>query len=290
MLWYWRRLWDWPCSVTHRIGINPTYPLMNQMYTTYENGGPNQTSASAVIIASSARDNPGSNFVPRRGEADNPTRAGNLRGVLKDAGAMHAFLSSNGVHFGHGSFLAGVDPRLATKSTVLRECRLALQSRYQNQIFTYSGHGEMDTGAWCFDDGSTLTPRELFELIAQYPTKTVIIITDSCFGGKWVDFFNQIGRPNIFVQASCQSDDTAWDSENGGYFTQAFVHFAGRKASLRTQLWDMAWTYPRFVLYAGSMLNVFNTLSSPKATTSELVPVSPTMNLWLTNHWCTMHL
>ena len=50
----------------------------------------------------------------------------------------------------------------------------------------YTGHGEIGTGNWCFNDG-TLSIQEIDDMLpgeCYYPT----IVSDACYSGHWANF------------------------------------------------------------------------------------------------------
>lgn len=54
----------------------------------------------------------------------------------------------------------------------------------------YSGHGNKIDGSWVFKDAN-IAPHQIYELWKKYGNmrKRLVIISDSCFSGKWVRAF-----------------------------------------------------------------------------------------------------
>lgn len=181
----------------------------------------------AVIIGTSARSDPARGITARSrrdGKAD-----GNLSGVLVDCGLVHGWCTGRmGIHVGPGAYIATTDSRRVTRALVMEEIDKALRSRrYHKVLLYYSGHGQQGTGAWCFEEGTTITPHDIISLwqaaklegkrrvpiwgrkyfkssvkckagrVRNYVKgysfedvhfrKDLFIITDSCYAGKWVD-------------------------------------------------------------------------------------------------------
>ncbi len=90
----------------------------------------------------------------------------------------------------------------------------------------FSGHSELGTGNWCFKDG-TITFLDVFSIFTRhFRGKTLTIISDCCFSGKWVSAcaaaLDGMGilpcghkaeenGIKIKIYASCQSDQLATD-------------------------------------------------------------------------------
>ena len=91
----------------------------------------------------------------------------------------------------------------------------------------YTGHGEVETGNWCFKDGTIC----LHEILALYSTcfhgKLLYIFTDCCYSGHWVvelaKYLDNLGigacghqareQGLLFkIVASCEPDQKAADA------------------------------------------------------------------------------
>jgi len=182
--------------------------------------------ATAVIIGSSARTDPAKGIIGRSAYCGDDTKAGNLSGVLADCGNVHGWLTGRkGVHVGATAFLASPDPTVVSKARVVEEIQKAVASHYSAIVIYYSGHGEPLEGSWCFDNGETLSPKEVLDLIPL--TKPCVIISDSCFSGKWVtyarDHARSTRRKQLYVQSSSSYDKVSYDSPEGGVFTQSWL-------------------------------------------------------------------
>jgi|ERR1712232_633628 len=127
-----------------------------------------------------------------------------------------------GVHVRKNGYLASPDDSIVNKKRVMKEIQEAFQDpNFKRVVIYYSGHGQKSSGAWCFDDGSRILPSDVFDLV---PTShRLLLITDSCYSGEWVDAAK---GDNIYVQASCASDDVSYDTASGGEFTKRFIKAA----------------------------------------------------------------
>ena len=98
----------------------------------------------------------------------------------------------------------------------------------------YSGHGCLDDGAWYLGH-ETLPPNELFQLwqasvSGKSGGSVLIIISDSCFSGKWVEAANQANLPSVAVQSATDQFSPCYErTETGGVFTYK-VYNRGRAA------------------------------------------------------------
>lgn len=82
-------------------------------------------------------------------------------------------------------------------------------------IIYWCGHGEVDTGDWTFSFGKIIKSDELFNIFSQSwagkNDKTFILISDSCYSGKWIENIKK-NPPNFdfIYQTGCSSDEEAW--------------------------------------------------------------------------------
>lgn len=88
----------------------------------------------------------------------------------------------------------------------------------------YSGHGYTDDGAWHLGD-EALAPDELFQLwqkslSGQSGESVLVIISDSCYSGKWVEAASQAQLSSVAVQSATDQSNPSYDNtETGGVFT-----------------------------------------------------------------------
>eukprot|EP00111_Clytia_hemisphaerica_P013010 TCONS_00038226-protein len=145
-------------------------------------------------------------------------RAGQfLPGVQQDLGNMSAALLKNKLLLHNYIFDMKITKERALEGIkdLFQNCMN--QSPKAAPVIYYSGHGEMDTGNWCFQN-LQLGIREIVALIPKGCYEP-LIISDSCFSGCWADYcINQTG--NVHVLAACSYDQTALDDKDGGQFTQ----------------------------------------------------------------------
>ena len=87
----------------------------------------------------------------------------------------------------------------------------------------YTGHGEMHTGNWCFQDG-TIGIDEIFSMCQsnmEYPT----IISDACFSGYWVNYAHKKLVKGFQCLSACGAYETALDTG----LTLSFALFSGQQ-------------------------------------------------------------
>ena len=89
---------------------------------------------------------------------------------------------------------------------LLKFCR---ENGFKPMLY-YTGHGEVDTGNWCFSDGS-ISIEEIFDRIPGdmvYPT----IISDACYSGRWANYCFIKGIAGFECLSACGQRDTALDT------------------------------------------------------------------------------
>jgi hypothetical protein len=60
-----------------------------------------------------------------------------------------------------------------------------------------------------------------------YGKGELVLVIDSCFSGKWVDYLKNKTKLNkrVHIQASCQATEVSEESEDGGEFTEKWIRF-----------------------------------------------------------------
>ena len=78
-------------------------------------------------------------------------------------------------------------------------------------VVYYTGHGEIGTGNWCFDDG-TLSLQDLANLLPERSFKP-LLIADSCFSGCWANLCKRgvKGGKHFHCLSACPEFSVAWD-------------------------------------------------------------------------------
>ena len=73
----------------------------------------------------------------------------------------------------------------------------------------YTGHGQVGTGNWCFDDG-TIGIQEIVDILpadCYYP----LIFSDACYSGHWANFCLDKDIGGFQCLAACPEFATALD-------------------------------------------------------------------------------
>ena len=75
----------------------------------------------------------------------------------------------------------------------------------------YTGHGQIGTGNWCFDDG-TIGVEEILRLLpggpgCYYP----VLFCDTCYSGNWANFCLEKAIPGLQCLSACPEFTTAMD-------------------------------------------------------------------------------
>ena len=101
-------------------------------------------------------------------------------------------------------------------SELFNECKL---KRAQPMLY-YSGHGEIGTGNWCFDDGK-ISIQEIFDVMPggmYHP----MIFSDACYSGHWANFCLTKGIPGFNCLAACPEYSVAFDTKGMLYLSVQF--------------------------------------------------------------------
>eukprot|EP00931_Biecheleriopsis_adriatica_P115757 TRINITY_DN91510_c0_g1_i1.p1 TRINITY_DN91510_c0_g1~~TRINITY_DN91510_c0_g1_i1.p1 ORF type:complete len:231 (-),score=12.31 TRINITY_DN91510_c0_g1_i1:165-857(-) len=127
-----------------------------------------------------------------------------------------------------------VDANAVNHDIVLNSIKDAFNSGIHDIVLYYSGHGRQRDGAWCFEvpnsnghDNAFLKPADILSAWRTrrrgVPDQQLIIISDSCHSGWWVDAAKERKDKQIIVQAACDITECSYDSPTGGVFTQQYV-------------------------------------------------------------------
>ena len=90
----------------------------------------------------------------------------------------------------------------------------------------YSGHGRSADGGWCLPGGTYLNFDDIRTLWQASSAKErgarLVIVSDSCYAGRWCDLLRESGDDDIAVQSASVADHTSGDAgiEAGGVFTK----------------------------------------------------------------------
>lgn len=95
----------------------------------------------------------------------------------------------------------------------------------------YTGHGEVGTGNWCFDDG-TIGIQEILDMLPEgvlYP----MIFSDACFSGHWANFCLNRKIKSFRCLAACPDYSAAIDTKDKGGDLTLFM--TGKKSRPLTE-------------------------------------------------------
>ena len=209
----------------------------------------------ALLIAGSA--NAGGNVIPRK-KSDKSAK-GNLDGTVSDITTMYrTLMKTTGVYI--PKLYSDTDPKTTNKEAVLGSIKeLFDDKKRKGFILYYSGHGQKDTGNWCFegkrkimaDDGVIKEEYVIREYISLNDImklwnnrekndsfeQWLFIIADCCYSGAWVNILKNDLKPhNIQMQAACGHNELSVDSLEGGMFTLQFKSRVFYKPSSTTNL------------------------------------------------------
>jgi hypothetical protein len=106
------------------------------------------------------------------------------------------------------------------KSTVLGQIDDALQfakDRKSSLVLYYTGHGEQDTGNWCFANNDTIALDEIALMVVREKVKTYVV-SDCPYSGAWAVATTKVDTDLIRVISSSGPDETTV----AGAFADAF--------------------------------------------------------------------
>ena len=142
---------------------------------------------------------------------DAALRQGDRNGVFL-AGVAHDLVNMEDVV---GSKLYNtVKDLYLTKHAALRHITLLFEKCKDTNakpMLYYTGHGEIGTGNWCFEDG-TISIQEIFDNMPEgchYP----MIFSDACFSGNWANFCLNKGIAGFNCLAACPEYSKATDTK-----------------------------------------------------------------------------
>ena len=185
-----------------------------------------------------------------QGKSPEERAASHLAGVKCDIETMRQF-------FGRGQDISELfcynDVDAQGKGWLLTKLSKAFARKDVRAFFVfYSGHGCEGSGAWYLGDG-TLAPEELFQLwqnssSGQSGESVLIIISDSCFSGQWVEVAKHKQLSTVAVQSATDQCNPSYDEETGGMFTynvynrgsaafQSIYSVSGYFTAVATGLW-----------------------------------------------------
>ena len=108
---------------------------------------------------------------------------------------------------------------------VLKEIKnfsaFAKKNRCRGVHIYYTGHGEKNTGNWCFSDGVINLKQVLNAIKSEKSKRAINIHSDACYSGNWVIDLNGFKNKGwgITIKAASFPGNVAYDTPNGGMFT-----------------------------------------------------------------------
>lgn len=120
------------------------------------------------------------------------------------------------------------DMRYLKSSTVLENIRILAQEvkeqpkSFRAEIY-YTGHGQENTGNWCFADDKVVTLKQIIDIVRSITCKTLWIYADCCYSGNWAVELAQYKTNNVVIFAASRPGKVAYDSKEGGLCTLKWV-------------------------------------------------------------------
>ena len=139
-----------------------------------------------------------------------------LAGVIQDLANMENVVGTRLFNTVKDLYLTK-DVALGHVTKVFEKCK----EKKAKPMLCYTGHGEIGTGNWCFDDG-TVSIQEIFDMVPLgycYP----MIFSDACYSGHWANFCLEKGISHFHCLAACPEYSTALDTK-GVYVSHALIN------------------------------------------------------------------
>ena len=160
------------------------------------------------LLLSGASNPPGGIDISDRRTRDCPGGRGGtfLSGVVHDLANMEAAVQAE--------LFNTVKDFYLTKSAALNHITRLFEicSRHgEKPMLYYTGHGEKETGNWCFEDGkiSIETILDILPKGTYYP----MIFSDTCYSGHWANFCLEKNIKGFHCLAACPEHSKAFDTE-----------------------------------------------------------------------------
>ena len=128
-----------------------------------------------------------------------------LKGVTRDLVNMEDAVGTKLFNTIKNLYLLKSDA-IANIKAFFEECK----QKKSHPMLYYTGHGEIVTGNWCFNDG-TISIEEILDMVPEdvyYP----MIFSDACYSGHWADFCLNKGIPGFHCLAACPYYSKAIDT------------------------------------------------------------------------------
>ena len=161
------------------------------------------------LLLSGASNPPGSITISDRRTRDTlETKGGTfLSGVAHDLANMEGVVGSNLFNTVKDFYL----PKSAACDHIRRLFDACRRDRVK-PILYYTGHGEIGTGNWCFDDG-TISIEEILDMLGTGGTYYPMIFSDACYSGHWANFCLKKDIAGFHCLAACMEYSKAVDTK-----------------------------------------------------------------------------
>ena len=130
-----------------------------------------------------------------------------LQGIAKDLANMEAAIFAI-----RGKLFNSIKDMYMTKGVALYHIKRFFddcQIGGFKPMLYYTGHGQVGTGNWCFNDG-TISVEEILGLLpggCYYP----VLFCDTCYSGNWANFCLEKAIPGLQCLSACPEFTTAMD-------------------------------------------------------------------------------
>lgn len=124
-----------------------------------------------------------------------------------------------------------------------QECKK--QAKGREVVIYYTGHGETNTGNWCFADGVVTLSDVYNAVLSVYPkVDTVNLMCDCNYSGNWCMELKQmkLKKKHVDIKAGSWPDALAYNSQYGGLYTLMWTNKCKWKAKDKPNFkWCSAW-------------------------------------------------
>eukprot|EP01084_Bolivina_argentea_P087156 157463_1 len=145
-----------------------------------------------------------------------------LDGISSD---LHNWKTTVNAHKSNTLFTTLQDMQFLDCETVLDRIKKCAAATYccrgAHMCIYYTGHGETDTGNWCFHNG-TVSLDDIIKTVRSVNSKCSLhMLCDCCYSGNWCENLRSYEGKyvNISIKAASLPGQVAWDTKEGGLLT-----------------------------------------------------------------------
>ena len=175
-----------------------------------------------LLIAGTTESSSSINFSDKKRDNGNY-----LNGVKSDLANMEQYINNEEYDTVQNVIRDMKDLKCWTVLDRIKKCAKECKQKNGKSVrIYYTGHGETNTGNWCFKDG-VINLKQVIDAVKQeYNNCDIIIHCDCCYSGNWAITLSSFGnkyKSDIYVNASSWPGMVSWDTVDGGMYTLKYV-------------------------------------------------------------------